>query len=122
LEVRILVVDDFLPWHRSVASILRDNPKMQVVSTAVNGLEALTKVIDLRPDVVLLDYEMPVLDGLKTATEIRRVSPSTRVIFVTANDSPSFRELAFQSGALGVVSKLHAVFQLRCAIEKSMRA
>lgn len=121
LEIRILVVDDYLPWHKSVVSILRQNPTMRVVGAAVNGLEALAKVVDLRPDVVLLDFEMPILDGIQTMAEILRVSPSTRVIFVTASDSPRFREQASAAGAVGVVSKMHAGFRLIPAIEESLQ-
>ncbi|HKT51114.1 MAG TPA: response regulator transcription factor [Candidatus Angelobacter sp.] len=119
-EVRILVVDDYLPWHKSVVSILRQSPAMRVVGTAVNGLEALTRLIELRPDVVLLDFDMPVLDGIQTMAEILRLSPSTRVIFVTASDSPTFREQAFEAGAVGVVSKMHAGFRLISAIRESL--
>lgn len=119
-EVRVFVVDDYVPWHKSVVSILRQSPKMQVVGTAVNGFEALTKLIELRPDVVLLDFDMPILDGIQTLTEILRVAPSTRVIFVTASDSPRFREQALARGAVGVVSKMHAGFRLIPAIQESM--
>lgn len=120
-EVRILVVDDYIPWHRSVVSILRERPEMRVVGTAVNGMEALTKIVELRPDVVLLDFDMPILDGIQTASEILRLSPSTRVIFVTASDSPSFRREAFKMGALGVVSKMHASFRLISVIQESLQ-
>ena len=119
-EVRILVVDDYLPWHKSVVSILRQSPTMRVVGTAVNGFEALTKLNELRPDIVLLDFEMPILDGIQTMAEIQRLSPFTRVIFVTACDSPRFREQAFAAGAVGVVSKMHAGFRLISAIRESL--
>lgn len=119
-EVRILVVDDYLPWHKSVVSILRQSPTMRVVGTAVNGFEALTKLNELRPDIVLLDFEMPILDGVQTMAEIQRLSPSTRVIFVTACDSPRFREQALAAGAVGVVSKMHAGFRLISAIQESL--
>lgn len=99
-------------------SILCHSPNMRVVGTAVNGLEALTKLVELGPDVVLLDFDLPILDGIQTAAEILRLSPSTRVIFVTAVDSPSFRKQALKAGALGVVSKMHAGFQLVSAIEE----
>ena len=91
---------------------------MQVVGTAINGIEALTKLVELKPNVVLLDFEMPILDGIQTIAEIRRLSPSARVIFVTASDSPKFRKKAFAAGAVGVVSKMHASFRLISAIEE----
>jgi DNA-binding NarL/FixJ family response regulator len=120
-EVRILVVDDFLPWHKSVARMLRSNPNFQVVGFAQNGLEALPMLLELQPDVVLLDVDMPILSGIETAREMVRLAPGIRIIFLAVDDSPWLMQVALQAGALGYVSKFHATFELLPAIEEATK-
>ena len=87
---RILIVDD----HRAARTTLRellDWHAFQVCGDAQNGKEAIEKVVELKPDIVLLDINMPVMNGIAAATEIRRIAPSTKIVFLTVHDGPGFR-------------------------------
>jgi NarL family two-component system response regulator YdfI len=121
-KFRILVVDDFLPWHRTVARILHSTLNFQIVGFAQNGLEALPMMLELQPDVVLLDVDMPILSGIETAREMVRLAPDIRIIFLAVDDSPWLMQEALQAGAVHYVSKYHASFELLPAIEEATKS
>lgn len=98
-RIRVLVVDDSTVVRRIVAKVLGDDPRIEVVGTAVNGKVALEKVDALRPDVVTLDLDMPVMGGLETLAELRRRSPDLPVIVFSAAD---------EAGAVGALTALQA--------------
>jgi DNA-binding NarL/FixJ family response regulator len=87
LVARILIVDDH-PAVRATIRVLLDWHSFQVCGDAKDGQEAIDKVIELKPDIVLLDIKMPVMGGLKAAYEIRRIAPRTKIVFFTVYDSP----------------------------------
>lgn len=97
--IRVLVVDDSTVVRRVVAKVLGDDPRIEVVGTAVNGKVALEKVESLRPDVITLDLEMPVMGGLETLVELRRRAPELPVIVFSATD---------EAGAVGALAALQA--------------
>jgi DNA-binding NarL/FixJ family response regulator len=80
-------VDDHAAVRTTIRSLL-DWHSFQVSGDAKNGQEAIEKVIELKPDIVLLDINMPVMNGIQTAYEIRRIAPSTKIVFFTVDDSP----------------------------------
>jgi DNA-binding NarL/FixJ family response regulator len=81
---------------RTAIRAILDLPSFQVCGEAKNGKEASEKVIESQPDIVLLDINMPVLNGVKAATEIRRVSANTKIVFLTNHDTPAFRDAALR--------------------------
>ena len=85
---RILIVDDHPAARITIRSLL-DWHSLQVCGEAQNGKEAMEKVLELKPDIVLLDITMPVMDGIQAAYEIRRVSPETKIVFLTVAEEPS---------------------------------
>ena len=87
MSARILIVDDHAAVRTTIRSLL-DWHSFQVSGDAKDGKEAIEKVIELKPDIVLLDINMPVMNGIQTAYEIRRIAPSTKIVFFTAHDSP----------------------------------
>jgi DNA-binding NarL/FixJ family response regulator len=95
-------------------------PEFNVVGTAKNGQEALAAVGELHPDVVILDIEMPVMDGLIAARRIRASEPAARIVFLTTYADPDYIEAALSLGALGYVLKARAAIDLRRAIRLSM--
>lgn len=121
IRVRILVADDVAPWRAKVRRILRVRPEFQIVSEASDGLEAVEKAGELRPDVVLLDVGMPDLSGIEAAERIRQVSPESKIVFVSQNASEEVISAALAAGAEGYVLKLNAATELIPAIAAALR-
>lgn len=101
LEARIVVADDFAPIRVSLKALLGDT----VCGEAANGQEAVDKVLELHPDLILLDLSMPVKDGFEATREIRVLAPKTKILIFTLYDSASLRAEAFQAGADGFLRK-----------------
>ena len=79
-KIRILLVDDSAVIRRLLTDVLSGDPTLEVADTAANGRIALTKLATVKPDLVILDVEMPEMDGLETLTEIRKRQPRLPVI------------------------------------------
>jgi CheY-like chemotaxis protein len=99
----ILIVDDEELVRRTARSALCD--LVDVCHEAENGQQALEKVKRLKPDLVLLDISMPVMNGLRAAYEIRQVAPSTKIVFYTVDASGDARSAAHALGAHAFVTK-----------------
>ncbi|MGL5007934.1 MAG: protein-glutamate methylesterase/protein-glutamine glutaminase [Plesiomonas sp.] len=81
MSIKVLVVDDSVFFRRRVSEILNSHPRIEVIDTASNGRDALEKVQQLKPDVITMDIEMPVMNGIDAAREIMRVSPTPILMF-----------------------------------------
>jgi len=93
LRARILIVDDQLIVRTWIRRVL-DAYSFQICGEARDGKEAIEKAIELRPDIILLDINMPVMDGIRAAHEVRLISPKTKIVFLTSHDVPVFRDAA----------------------------
>lgn len=118
-DVRILVVDDHAAVRKVLIRLLHDSG-LVVVGEAADGQEAVDKCDRLRPDIVLLDISMPLLNGFEAAREIARLCPTVKVIFLSGHASPGYAEAAIQAGGAAFVSKDHAAFRLVEAIEAAL--
>jgi DNA-binding NarL/FixJ family response regulator len=116
-QVRILVVDDFIPWLRFVRSLLEISKGLLVFAEAADGLEAVQKAKELQPDLILLDIVLPKLNGIEAARQIRTVAPNSKIIFVSDEAMADVVDEAISLGALGYVVKTRAVGELLRAIE-----
>jgi DNA-binding NarL/FixJ family response regulator len=103
--VRILIVDDNDDVRRDLQSVLQMVAGIQTVGTAGNGREAVEQVKKLKPDVVIMDLEMPVMDGLESTREIKSLGLGTRVIILSVHKSEPLCRAAAGSGADGYVEK-----------------
>jgi DNA-binding NarL/FixJ family response regulator len=96
--IRVLIVDDSAGVRQDLRTVLTLADDLQVVGEAADGLAAIRQAQALRPDVVLLDLGMPVLDGCEAARQIKATCPGCRVIALTVHDCETARERAFQAG------------------------
>ena len=103
--IRVLVVDDHLMLREGVVSILEGEADIQVVGTAANGAEAIDAFSTLRPDVTLMDMQMPVMGGLQTLVELRKKVPGARVIVLTTYEGDVQAVRALKAGAAGYLLK-----------------
>ena len=119
--VRTLVVDDFEPFRRFVCSTLERRPELQVIGEASDGLEAVHKAEELRPDLILLDIGLPTLDGVEAAHRISKVVPSATILFLSQETDADVVAAALSNGAGGYVLKLDANRELLPAVESVLR-
>jgi DNA-binding NarL/FixJ family response regulator len=101
---RVLVVDDDTFYAEAATAILEDG-ELEVVGQAADGREALELALALRPDVVVMDIHMPVMDGLEATRSLRRLLPTTKVVVVTSSPSASDRWSARGAGAHAFLAK-----------------
>lgn len=118
---RVLVVDDFEPFRRVVGSILQKRPEFEIISEASDGLEAVQKAEALQPDWILLDIGLPKLNGIEAARRIRKVSPTSRILFVSQESSASVAREALGLGVRGYVVKSDAGRELLTAVDAVLR-
>jgi DNA-binding NarL/FixJ family response regulator len=102
---RILLADDFLPWHQLVLNFLESETDLQVISTAVDGLEAVQKAEELQPELILMDLSLPGMDGIEATRQIRTVSPGSKVLFLSDHSEPDTVQAALDVGACGYILK-----------------
>jgi DNA-binding NarL/FixJ family response regulator len=109
--VRILIVDDSEIWRRSVHLLLTEDDNLEVVSEASDGLEAVQKCKQLQPDLVLLDIDLPTMNGFEVARRLSELSPSTKILFLSSYQSPDIMNEALKIGS-GYVVKVDAARDL----------
>jgi DNA-binding NarL/FixJ family response regulator len=115
-QLRILIVDDHEMLRRGVESIIRHDSLGEVCGEAENGEEAIRKVRELKPELVILDVSMPVMSGLEAAREIRRIAPSTKIVILTMHNSTQVAAAVREAGADALVTKTEAASNLAKAI------
>jgi DNA-binding NarL/FixJ family response regulator len=121
MTIHILLVDDFDDWRRTVREMLRAHPQLQVIGEASDGLEAVRKAEELRPDLIVLDIGLPKLNGIEAARQIRQLSPNSKILFLSQDNSLDPEELALSTGAQGYVYKARVRSDLLPAIEAVLR-
>lgn len=116
--VRVLVVDDQVLYAEAISVLLRLQDGIEVVGIAADGHEAIEQASALRPNLVLMDIEMPRLDGIAATRWIRRRLPETRVVVMTALTGDEYVRRALQAGAEACVPKFSHAGDLLEAIEQ----
>jgi len=117
--IRVLLVDDHQMFLDSLDRVLRDESDIEIVGHAADGPEAQQRILETHPDVVVLDYELPGLDGGAVARWIRDSDIDTYVVMITGNASlPAVRD-SLESGCTGVVTKDRAASDLVAAIRSA---
>ena len=116
MKPRVLLADDHPLLTEGFRLLLE--PEFNVVGSVVDGRALLAAAAELKPDVVLLDISMPLLNGIEAAKQLHKSLPACRIIFVTMHLESEYVTAAFKAGARGFVSKRAAVAELREAIRQ----
>ncbi len=104
-KVRTIVVDDSPNALHSICSVVARQPNLVFVGAAANGREALELARSLHPDLVLLDLEMPFMNGIEATSCLGQDCPASQVVIVTIHDTPELRKLCYERGARGFIAK-----------------
>ena len=105
MTIRVVVADDQGMVRSGFSILLNAQPDIEVVGEAVNGQEAIARVAELRPDVILMDVRMPVLDGLQATRQITAADGAPRVLVLTTFDLDDYVYEALRAGASGFLLK-----------------
>jgi DNA-binding NarL/FixJ family response regulator len=116
-SLSVLAVEDYEPFRRSMRSTLGKRPELRIVGEVSDGLEAVQKAQQLRPDLILLDVGLPTLNGIEAARQVRELSPKSKILFVSQETSADVVQEALSLGALGHIAKTHAGIELLAAVE-----
>jgi two-component system, NarL family, response regulator NreC len=116
-RIRLLLCDDEALFRAGMTALLRDQPTLEVVGEAADGLAAVEQVERLRPDVVLMDVQMPRLDGVEATRRIKASYPGTRVVILTMHIEGEVVARCLEAGASGYVLKDMPVALLTSALE-----
>jgi DNA-binding NarL/FixJ family response regulator len=115
-RTRVLIADDHPGMVEELCRMLA--PRCEIVGTAYDGKAALADALESQPDIILLDIEMPVLDGVRVSHEIVRSGIASQIVFVTMHEDADYVGHAFDNGARGYVFKSRLHTDLLTAIEE----
>ena len=120
-KINVFVVDDHQIFLDGIVSLLTDEPDIRITGTAHNGKQALEKIKNSNTDVVLMDINMPVMDGIEATKQLRNSHPDIRILMLTMYNEPRFIKECLEIGAKGYVLKniskddlvkaIHTVYQ-----------
>jgi len=116
-SIRVLIVEDFVPFRQFISSRLATRHDLQVICEVSDGLEAVQKAVELKPDLILLDIALPSLNGIEAARRIRKLVPESKIIFLSQESSADLVQEAFSLGARGYVVKTKAGSELLAAVD-----
>ncbi len=118
---RVLIVEDSEPFRRFVCSAFAKRPELQVVGEVTDGLAAVRTAKELQPDLIVLDIGLPSLNGIEVARRIRKLSPMSKILFVSQETSADVVEEALRTGAHGYVVKADAGRELLEGVHAVLR-
>jgi DNA-binding NarL/FixJ family response regulator len=114
--VRILIADDHRLFAESLMSALSEDERVDVIGIADNGQEAVETALELRPDVILMDLMMPVVDGFDATRRLREAGCDARILILTGTDAPIGSENALAAGASGFIRKQQSLVELKSVL------
>jgi len=118
---RTLVVDDSETILHAICSLLEHHDVVEVAGRAESGTQAVDVVIELKPDLILMDADMPGMSGLRTALLLSQMAPATEVILMSMDTSPRFLEACAGCGAKAVIYKPKFLRELSALLERPLR-
>jgi DNA-binding NarL/FixJ family response regulator len=119
--IKVLIVDDYEDWRRAVRQLLQERPELRIICEVSDGVEAVQKAGELKPDLIVLDIGLPKLNGIEAARQIRQLSPSSKIIVLSLDNSVEVVDVALGTGAQAYVYKTDVGSDLLSAIEAVLR-
>ncbi len=116
MTIEILIADDRCLIVEAIKAVLEREPEIKIVGTAVNGRAAIALAQQLRPDIILIDIEMPIMNGITATKYISKHLPNTKIIVLTSHNSQKYLDRAFMAGASGYLLKESLIQDLKQAI------
>ena len=117
----IIIVDDYERLRQVMRSILEQRGNLEVIGEASDGLEAVQKAKELRPELILLDVALTKLNGIQAAKRLRDLVPRAKILFVSIESSSDIVREAFNAGGIGYIHKLDIASDLLPGIETVLR-
>jgi DNA-binding NarL/FixJ family response regulator len=118
--IRVLIVEDFAPFRQFISSTLGKSRDLQVLGEVSDGLEAVRKAVELKPDLILMDIGLPSLNGIEAARQIRKLVPESKIIFLSQESSVDVVQHALSLGASAYVVKARAGSELLAAFDAAI--
>lgn len=112
MKIRILLADDHTILREGIRSLIEDEPDMEVVGEAEDGISVVKLADSLKPDVILMDLAMPLLNGLEATRQIRKNSPNAKVLILTMHENEEYIRQVLGAGAMGYILKDAAAREL----------
>ena len=116
--IRILIADDHSLFREGLARVLNEAPGMSVVASVSNGVEAISRVAEFKPDVVLMDVNMPKMGGVEATLQLRKIHPQASVLMLTVSEEEHDLYAAIRAGARGYLLKSATTAELIDAIQR----
>jgi DNA-binding NarL/FixJ family response regulator len=115
---RIMIVEDHTLLREGLSTMIASDPQIEIVGGADNGLDAVRQAVSLKPDLILMDINMPVMNGTEALIDIKKRDPSIKIMMLTAHKAEEYIRDCLQSGADGYVLKHSTRDELMTAIHK----
>lgn len=113
-RVRVLIAEDHKEMRENIRLVLE--PEFDVVGTVGDGQALIDECTRIKPDVLLVDISMPVINGIEAVTQLRKQGSTARVVFLTVEEDPNWVRAALRAGGLGYVIKMSIAADLQTAI------
>lgn len=113
-KIRVLLADDYRPLLESASRLL--GPRFEIVDVAQNGQALVEAALNLKPDVIVTDISMPMLNGIEAVERLREAGSTSKIVFLTVLSDPDFIRTCMATGALGYVIKTRLAIDLESAI------
>ncbi len=118
-KIRVLIVDDIAETRETVRRLLQFDTTIEVLGGAQSGMEAIVQCEQLKPDVVLMDINMPDMNGIEATEAIRKKTPYSQIILLSVQDDPGYYRKAMLAGARDFISKPPMIDELTAAIHRA---
>lgn len=116
MKIRVLLADDHTILRDGIRSLIEDEPDMEVVGEAEDGITVVKLANTLKPDVILMDLAMPLLNGLEATRQIRKNQPGAKILILTMHENEEYIRQVLAAGAMGYILKDAAARELLGAI------